>query len=118
MNNAEYTDIVETLYAKIEEILDDLIEAQQAPIDYENSSGVITIDCEDTDTKVIISKQQASQQIWVAAKSGGFHCNHESDTHVWRCTKTQESLEALLNRVCTEQSHQAITFPGVDAVTV
>jgi CyaY protein len=112
MNNAEYTDIAEALYAKIEAILDHLIEEQQAPLDYENGSGVITIDCEDTETKVIISKQQANQQIWVAAKSGGFHCAY--DTNLWRCTKTQETLEELLNRVCSEQSHQPIVFDGID----
>lgn len=112
MNNAEYTNIAETLYATMEAILDDLIETQQAPLDYENCSGVITIDCEDTDTKVIISKQQANQQIWVAAKSGGFHCAY--DENLWRCTKTQETLEELLNRVCSEQSNQSIAFNGVD----
>lgn len=115
MNNAEYINIVETLYDRIEEILDALIEEQQAPLDYENNSGVITIDCEDSNSKVIISKQQASQQMWVAAKSGGFHCDY--DKNLWRCTKTQESLETLLNRVCTEQSHGDITFNGVDAAS-
>lgn len=113
MNSAEYTEIVENLYFKIEEILDELIEDHNAPVDYENCSGVITIECEDTSSQVIISKQQASQQIWVAAKSGGFHCDY--DQTLWRCTKTQETLEELLTRVCSEQSNNPIALVGVDA---
>lgn len=112
MNRAEYAEIAESLYMTIEEILDQKIEQEQASLDYENSSGVLTIDCEDTDTQVIISRQQASQQIWVAAKSGGFHCDYQAG--VWRCAKTDETLEALLSRVCTEQSHSSISFKGVD----
>ncbi len=117
MNSAEYTENAESLYNTIEEILDCLIEDEQAPVDYENSSGVITIDCEDTDTKVIVSRQQASQQIWVAAKSGGFHCDYDEGAKVWRCTKTEESLEALLSRVCSEQLDSPIHFDGVDSAS-
>ncbi len=112
MNSAEYTGIAETLYDAIEERLDRMIEDDQMPLDYENSSGVITIECEDTSSQVIISKQQANQQIWVAAKSGGFHCAY--DKSVWRCTKTNETLEALLSRVCSEQSNDEIVFTGID----
>ena len=112
MNNTKYTEIVESLYNSIEETLDHMMEQQNTPIDYENSSGVITINCEDTETEVIISRQQASQQIWVAAKSGGFHFDHNGK--VWQCSKTNESLQNLLSRVCTEQSNNEIVFNGVD----
>jgi len=112
MNNVEFTEIAESLYLSIETILDKMIDDDIA-IDYESGSGVITIDCEDTHSKVIISRQSAAYQIWVAAKSGGFHFNYKEA--IWRCSTTDESLEALLNRVCTEQSHSEIVFTGVDA---
>ena len=111
MNKEQFIDMAESLYLRIEEALDQLIERQQAALDYASSGGVLTIDCEDTDTKVIISRQQASQQIWVAAKSGGFHCCY--DQPAWRCTKTGETLAALLSRVCSEQSHQPVQFVGL-----
>ncbi len=113
MNNAEYTEIAEDLYNHIEEKMDVIMEAGELALDYENSAGVMTILCEDTDTQVIISRQQATQQIWVAAKSGGFHCVYD-ENQLWRCTKTNETLGELLSRVCTEQSNQAVSFMSVD----
>ena len=115
MSNAEYLAVAEALYTHIEEIIDGFMLSDDIAIDYENCAGVITIDCEDTDTKVIISRQQATQQIWVAAKSGGFHCVYDEGKQ-WRCTKTQETLGDLLTRVCTEQSSQPVPFNSVDAL--
>ncbi|EGG94849.1 frataxin-like protein [gamma proteobacterium IMCC1989] len=114
MNNAEYIEIAEALYEVIEDTLDNWSEPNGVALDYENASGVLTIDCEDTNTQVIISRQQATHQIWVAAKSGGFHLVH--DDKVWRCTKTDETLGELLSRTCTEQSSADVSFHHVDNV--
>ena len=119
MTPAEFITTAEQLYATIEDILDHMIDEELAALDYESGSGVITIDCEDTGTKIIISRQQATQQIWVAAKSGGFHLNHVVDEQrpgkvLWVCTKTQETLQALITRVYSEQSHQTVVFEGID----
>lgn len=108
MNLSEFSDVVDDIYTRIEDIIDELIDNGHE-LDYENTGGVLTIDCEDTHTKVIVSRQQATQQIWVAAKSGGFHCHF--DEGQWRCTTTQETLEQLLSRVCSEQLNQAVSFP-------
>lgn len=110
MNDVEYIALAEALYARIEDILDGFIE-QQIPLDYETSSGVITVLCEDTDTQVIISRQRAVHQIWVAAKSGGFHCDYVNKE--WFCDSTKESLQMLLSRVCSEQSSDPVTFPDL-----
>jgi CyaY protein len=112
MNNAEYTEIAEALYETIEDTLDNWSEPNGVALDYENASGVLTIECEDTNTQVIISRQQATYQIWVAAKSGGFHLVY--DNNVWRCTKTNETLGELLSRTCTEQSSADVSFHHVD----
>ncbi|MGS2718611.1 iron donor protein CyaY [Eionea flava] len=114
MNNAEYIEIAETLYNAIEDTLDNWNQPNGVELDYENASGVLTIECEDTGTQVIISRQQATQQIWVAAKSGGFH--HIYSDGVWRCTKTDETLGELLSRTCTEQSHAAVSFHHIDTL--
>lgn len=104
MNEAEYSEIAEHTFNAIEEAIDD----SGAELDYEASGGILTIDCEDTATQVIVSRQAAMQQIWVAAKSGGFHCDYADG--VWRCRTTDEDLQTLLSRVCSEQSHQPVTL--------
>ena len=104
MNEAQYSVIAEQIFTAIEEAIDD----SGAPLDYENSGGILTIDCEDSDTQVIISRQIALLQIWVAAKSGGYHC--ESLDGEWRCSTTGETLQGLLSRVCSEQSDEAVAL--------
>lgn len=123
MNDAEYRAKAESLYQTIEDVVDQFVEEKDAQMDYENSGGVLTIFLEDTDTQVIISRQAATQQIWVAAKSGGFHCTYEGESEKksggedeenkaeWRCTKTQETLDELLSRTCSEQTSVPIIFP-------
>jgi len=117
MNDAEYRAKAESLYQIIEEVVDQFVEEKDAQMDYENSGGVLTIFLEDTGTQVIISRQAATQQIWVAAKSGGFHCTYgggaegDNNKEEWRCTKTQETLDELLSRTCSEQTNIPIHFP-------
>ena len=56
----------------------------------------------DSGSSVILSRQIANHEIWVAAKSGGFHLKRAGGG--WRCGNTGESLEQLLNRVFMEQA--------------
>lgn len=114
MNDAEYRALAEALYQSIEEAIDSMVEAYDLEMDYENSGGVLTIFMEESSSQVIISRQAATQQIWVAAKSGGFHCIY--DNADWICTKTNESIQALLSRTCSEQSSRPITFPDLQTV--
>lgn len=102
MNEAEYSEIAEQTFTAIEEAIDD----SGADIDYENAGGILTLTCEDTGSQVIVSRQVAMCQIWVAAKSGGFHCDYKGQA--WVCSTTGESLQQLLSRVCTEQSDEAV----------
>jgi CyaY protein len=62
----------------------------------------------------VISRQPVQREIWVAAKSGGFHLR-EAQNH-WFCAVTQERLSALLNRVVSEQSAEPVeVFTLIDA---
>ena len=104
MNEARFTREVEEIFAAIEDAIDE----SEAELDCESGSGILTLDCEDTDTQVIVSRQVANLEIWVAAKSGGFHCDFDEDR--WRCRNTGESLNELLDRVLSEQSNQPVTL--------
>lgn len=106
MNDSEYAQLVEQTLTAIEQAVEQAIDQSDASLDFENTGGVLTIFCEDSNTQVIVSRQAPMQQIWVAAKSGGYHCGREGEA--WYCTTTQEPLPALLSRVCSEQSHEAV----------
>lgn len=104
LSEAQYNQLTEDTFFAIEEALDDT----GADIDCESSGSVMTIDCEVSSTQIIISRQLATREIWLAAKSGGFHCGYQDDQ--WWCAATGESLQALLSRVCTEQTGESVSL--------
>lgn len=106
MNEADFLAQAEQSLIAIEDAVDEAIENSDAALDYENNGAVLTIECEDTRSQVIVSRQLAMQQLWVAAKSGGFHCDWQSEQ--WFCRNTEETLPQLLNRVLSEQSDNVV----------
>ena len=88
---------VEAVFAAIESALD----ADGPDIDSGISGGILTLTFEN-DSKVIVNRQTFNRELWVAAKSGGFHFRFNGA--IWRDTRSDERLEALLARVISEQS--------------
>jgi len=108
MKESDFNLLVDDLMLALEESIDD----SGVDIDYETSAGVMTLTIEADGSKVIISRQPAMSQVWVAAKSGGFHFNRAGD--VWQCSSTSETLGELLGRVCTEQAGEQVQLAGID----
>jgi CyaY protein len=59
-------------------------------------------------SKIIINRHGAAREIWVAARSGGFHFRWDG-VH-WRDSRDQAELFAVLSRVVSAQSGSAITL--------
>ena len=96
MDDTEYFDLVEEIFNNIEDQVDEL----DFDLDIDVSGGILTIVFPDS-SSVVLSKQVATHEIWVAAKSGGFHLQKQSDS--WICSTTGENLAEMLSRVFTEQ---------------
>lgn len=64
-------------------------------------AGLLEIEFEDG-SKMIINRHGAAREIWVAAKSGGFHFRH--DGSVWRDTRDGSELFAAVSKLATQQS--------------
>ena len=64
-------------------------------------SGLLEIEFEDG-SKMVINRHGAAREIWVAAKSGGFHFRHDG-TH-WRDTRDGTELFAAVSRLATQQN--------------
>ncbi len=102
MNESEFNDCVDTLMIDLEEAIDDC----GVDIDYETSAGVMTLTVEADGSKIIVSRQPALRQVWVAARSGGYHFDHSGDQ--WLCKSSDENLQQLLSRVCSEQAGETV----------
>jgi CyaY protein len=94
---------VDEVFAGIEASIDD----GESDIDSEISGGILTLEFENN-SKVIVNRQTFNREIWVAAKSGGFHFRY--DGAAWRDTRSGEKLEALLARVISEQSGNVMSI--------
>ena len=96
LDDSEFQEIVDEEFIRIEDRVDEL----ELDVDVDASGGVLALTL-DSGSSVILSRQIANHEIWVAAKSGGFHLKRAGER--WRCDNTDETLEQLLNRVFMEQ---------------
>src|SRR5262245_23208358 len=67
--------------------------------------GVPEVEFEDG-SKMIINRHGAAREIWVAARSGGFHFRY--DGSAWRNTRDGSELFAAVSRLASEQGGQPV----------
>lgn len=70
-------------------------------------SGVLELEFSNG-TRIIINRHSAAQEIWVAAKSGGFHFRF--DGSVWTDTRDRRELLAVLSELVAQQSGSAVAL--------
>ena len=80
--------------------IEEAIDEEGQDIDYDTIAGILTLIFPD-DSKIIINRQSATDQLWIAARSGGFHLDWQEDD--WFCVSEAQGINELLNRLCTEQ---------------
>lgn len=98
MEETEFDRLAGAALARIEQTLD----ACNADIDYELlPGGVLELEFADG-SRIVINRHAAAREIWVAARSGGFHFRYENGR--WIGTRDGAELFATLGRLASEQS--------------
>lgn len=91
VDEREYQQLADAALAKIEARL------ETADVDFEIvAGGILRIDLDDG-SQIIVNKQSAVQEIWVAARSGGFH--YRWNGGAWLDTRGGEELHAAIARL-------------------
>ncbi len=104
MTESEFNELAEQTMAAIEEAIDD----SGADIDYDTVSDILTLEF-DNGSQIIINKQTPASQLWVAARSGGFHFDYDVSSSSWRLDSDPgQELFACLSRYCSEQAGEAV----------
>ncbi len=104
MNESEFQEIAEQTIEDIQDAIDN----SNADIDYDEIGGVLTLEFEDS-SKIIFSKQGAMNQLWMAAKSGGFHFDYDEESEQWICDSgDKEEMYNMLSRLSTEQAGEDV----------
>ncbi len=86
--------------AGIGNALDEALAQSDADIDWSLNDGILAIDG-GRNGKLIVNRHVVNREIWVAARSGGFH--FRADGGHWRDTRSAADLPATLTRLLREQ---------------
>jgi CyaY protein len=84
------------------------LDAAESDLDWSENDGVLTIECGDG-SRVIVNRHVPNRELWVAAKSGGFHFRAEGGA--WRDTKSGDELGAALEQVLQAQGGAIVRLP-------
>lgn len=107
MNESEFDQLAEDAMLAIEEAID----ACGADIDFDSAGGILTLEFGDG-SQIIVNKQSPLSQIWVAARSGGFHFDFDKTTQSWRLAGSDQDLFHCLSQYCSEQSGESVKLDG------
>lgn len=86
------------------------LDASGSDLDWSENDGVLTIECADG-SRIIVNRHVPNRELWVAAKSGGFH--FRADAGAWRDSRSGEELGAALARLLEVQAGTSVRFPAL-----
>ena len=107
MTDLEFMDRAEQLLLAVEQCCDRINDTTEADVDSQRTGGMITLTFPNR-TQIIINQQKPLHEIWMAAKSGGYH--YRFDGGQWLDTKGAGEFFASLSRDATAQSGLELHF--------
>jgi CyaY protein len=108
LTEARFHDLVDATQQSLEDIFDE----SDLDLDLENSAGVLTVKFENG-TQLIFSRQEPLRQLWLAARSGGFHFDYDEEEKRWVCDTSDELLSEMLARITLEQAGVELDFDEI-----
>ncbi len=105
MNEAEFNQAAAEILLRIEQA----VEHSGVDIDFEMANEILTLEF-GNGSKIIVNKQGAVRQIWVAAKSGGFHYRFDVASGQWRNDQSDAELFSELSRLVSAQAGETVTL--------
>ncbi len=113
MTDLEFMDRAEQLLLAVEQCCDRINDTTEADVDSQRAGGMITLTFPNR-TQIIINQQKPLHEIWMAAKSGGYHYRldaaAEGGAGQWMDTKGAGEFFAHLSRDASAQSGLALVF--------
>ena len=107
MTDLDYLNHAEKALAAIEQACDLINDASDADIDNQRTGGMITLTFANR-SQIIINLQKPLQEIWMAAKAGGFH--YKFNKGQWLNTKDGSEFFSELTQSASEQADQLMVF--------
>ena len=92
MSESEFLALAEATLTQIATALDRLNDEDVLDVECSRSGNVLEIEFIDNGTKIIVNSQAPMREMWVAARSGGFHYKRVGDE--WRNTRDDSESSA------------------------
>jgi CyaY protein len=108
MSESEFLALAEATLDAIEAALDRLNDADLLDVECSRSGNVLEIEFVDNGSKIIVNSQAPMQELWVAAKSGGFHYKRVGEQ--WLNTRDDSELFASLSVMASGQAGAAVVL--------
>lgn len=106
LSDADYHAKAHALLARIEAQIDAWLEDDVVDIDTQRTGGLLELSLPGG-SKIVINTQPPLQEIWLAARAGGYH--FKWDGAQWLDREGQEFC-VRLSRCASEQAGQALSF--------
>lgn len=98
MTESQFNELIDQTFDALELALDEV----DSDLDYECAGGVLTVDFENG-TTMVFSRQPPTRQLWLAARSGGFHFAWDEDAGDWCNTRSGEAFRPFVVEQMREQ---------------
>lgn len=92
---------------QLESDIESAADAADADVEINRTGNVMELEFEDG-SKIIVNSQAPMQELWVAAKAGGFHFRHDGSK--WVDTRSGAELYAALSSYMSLQAGATLTL--------
>lgn len=105
MTELEFNELIDRDFEVLEFALDEV----DQDLDYEAGGGVLTVTFENG-TTMVFSRQPPTRQLWLAARSGGYHFNWDEAVGDWRDTRSGVLFRPFVVAQMLEQGEAEFTW--------
>ena len=107
LSDAEYRQAAAAVLGAIEATTDRWLQQDVIDIDTQRNGGMLELVLPD-DSRIIVNLQPPLQEIWLAARAGGYHYRHVQGR--WLDTRDGSEFFAALSRHASAQSGRELRF--------
>ncbi|MCB1998883.1 MAG: iron donor protein CyaY [Burkholderiaceae bacterium] len=107
LSDADYQRLTNAILASIEATVDRWLQDDVIDIDPQRTGGLLEL-AFPGGSKIIVNTQPPLQELWLAARGGGYHFRHEGGR--WVDTKDGTEFFARLSAEASAQGAQPLTF--------
>src|SRR5438128_2856010 len=108
MTDSEFMTLTDDTLNAISTALEQACDDTDLDVECSRSGNVLDIEFIDNGSKIIVNSQAPLQEMWVAARAGGYHYKRVDGQ--WRNTRDGSELFAALSQLASSQGGAEVTI--------